>query len=71
MTPDFTVTTIDAPSSQSSLDRIEPGARATSYLFHKISGSQGTVGGSGTQMPPSAALGGDEIERIGLYIDGL
>jgi hypothetical protein len=34
-----------------SMDRVEPGQPDDSYLVHKIQGTQGTVGGSGVQMP--------------------
>jgi len=43
--------TVNVPSNQSGLDRIEPGLPNQSYLVHKIQGTQGTVGGSGLQMP--------------------
>lgn len=42
------VTAIEAPT----LKRIQPGNTALSYLVHKLEGTQGTVGGSGQQMPP-------------------
>lgn len=38
-----------------SMKRVKPGDAANSYLFHKISGTQNTVGGSGSQMPPVGA----------------
>lgn len=63
---------IGIASNQSDLDRIEPGSRQDSYLWHKINGSQATVGGSGQQMPQGRTpLGAETIERIGLYIDNL
>lgn len=71
LSPDFTTTTVDVPSGQSSLDRIEPGSRDLSYLFHKVAGTQSSVSGSGSQMPPSNPLGAIEMERLGRYIDGL
>jgi len=33
------------------MDLVEPGDSANSYLFHKIAGTQSSVGGSGSQMP--------------------
>jgi hypothetical protein len=41
-----------SPSTQvPSLDRVEPGDTALSYAWHKIQGTQATVGGSGLRMP--------------------
>jgi len=42
---------VNVASNESSLDRIEPGNPEASYLVHKIRGTQGSVGGSGGQMP--------------------
>ena len=68
---EFTAGTISVSANGSALNRIEPGSRADSYLYRKISGTQRDVGG-GSQMPQGrAALNPDTIERIGLYIDGL
>lgn len=47
--------TVDVPSVQSSLDRIEPFSTADSYLIHKLQGTQASVGGSGSQMPRNAS----------------
>ncbi len=43
--------TVGVPSNQSQLLRIDPGAPDDSYLVHKIQGTQGDVGGSGSRMP--------------------
>lgn len=43
--------TVDVPSNQSSLLRINPGQPDLSYLVHKIQGTQASVGGTGSQMP--------------------
>ena len=44
--------TVNVPSMElPSMDRIEPGQPNQSYLVHKIQGTQGTVGGTGAQMP--------------------
>jgi len=49
---------VDVPSSEApSLDRVEPGDLAASYLWNKVVGSQADVGGSGGQMP----LGGSGL----------
>ncbi len=43
---------VNKPSSElPTMDRIEPNDPANSYLLHKLKGTQGTVSGSGTQMP--------------------
>ena len=56
--------TVNVPSNQSSLDRIEPGLPNQSYLVHKIQGTQGTVGGSGAQMP----FGGSPLSQANIDI---
>ncbi len=46
--------TVGVPSAEASpMNRIEPGSSAESYLMHKLDGTHGTVGGSGSQMPLS------------------
>lgn len=42
---------VSVKSSESSLNRVTPGAPDTSYLLNKLSGTQSQVGGSGAQMP--------------------
>lgn len=42
---------VGVASTQSPLLRVQPGIPSESYLFHKLSGTQQEVGGSGTQMP--------------------
>lgn len=46
------------------LNRIEPGDLAASYLWNKVNGTQGDVGGSGQQMP----LGGQPLSAVDLGI---
>ena len=36
--------------------RVEPNLSAQSYFLHKINGTHGSVGGSGTQMPPASSF---------------
>ena len=60
---------VDAPSNQSSLDRIEPASRDDSYLWHKVSGTQTSAGGSGQKMPIGGGLSSTDRELIGLWID--
>ncbi len=42
---------VGVASTQSPLNRIEPGDTDASYLWHKINGTQMDVGGSGSKMP--------------------
>ncbi|MCB9763489.1 MAG: hypothetical protein H6739_27225 [Alphaproteobacteria bacterium] len=62
---------VDQPSLElPSMDLIEPGDSANSYLFHKISGTQATVGGSGARMPRTgSALTTQQIALIETWID--
>jgi hypothetical protein len=75
----FKSTTISVPASTSKSaecagsktpTRIVPGDRNASLLWHKVSGTQDC----GDPMPPSGKgvkLTATELERLGLYIDGL
>lgn len=62
---------VDTPSSQLlEMNRVEPGDPDNSYLVHKISGTQATVGGSGTTMPQDGlALSAEEIQAITAWIE--
>jgi hypothetical protein len=65
-----------APSTQSPLLRVYPGRPSQSYLWHKMLGTQGTVGGSGERMPtlhePGDQYFGDgDMELVrGWILDG-
>ena len=49
---------------------IDPEDSSNSYLFHKISGTQLTVDGDGSQMPLQGGLLSDaQIDLIGQWID--
>lgn len=49
--------------------RVHPSFPDSSYLIHKIQGTQGTVGGSGGRMPlGGAALSADDIATIRAWI---
>jgi hypothetical protein len=75
----FKSTTIDVPASTSRTaecsdsktpTRIVPGDRNASLLWHKVTGTQDC----GDPMPPPSRgtkLSAIELERLGLYIDGL
>jgi hypothetical protein len=52
-----------------SMNRVTPGDPETSYLVHKIQGTQATVGGSGGRMPlGTGALPQSEIDVIRAWI---
>ncbi|MEX1364793.1 MAG: hypothetical protein AB1Z98_16825 [Nannocystaceae bacterium] len=61
---------VGVASTQSGLDRVAAGDALSSYLFAKITGTQGDVGGSGSQMPLGAgALSGGDITTIETWIN--
>lgn len=71
---DFTTTTVGIASTElPTMKRIEAGSRAKSYLFHKIAGTHLAAGGNGLRMPRNGPpyLSDADVERIGLFIDGL
>ncbi|MBK7827890.1 hypothetical protein [Nannocystis sp.] len=49
---------------------VVPGSVATSYLFHKLAGTQASVGGVGGSMPPGGMLTVDDMATIEAWIDG-
>jgi hypothetical protein len=60
---------VNVPSSESSLLRVRPSEPDSSYLVHKIQGTQGSVGGSGGRMPlGGAALTQAQIDVIRQWI---
>jgi len=61
---------IQVASDQSQLYLVEPGAHEESYLWHKVSGTQGSVGGMGGRMPKGLEpLPQDDIDAIAIWID--
>lgn len=60
---------INVPSTVAGLDQIEPGSTATSYLYHKVAGTQLSVGGSGTSMPQGSTLPADQLATLSAWID--
>lgn len=52
-----------------SMDRVEPNFPTLSYFLHKLNGTHISVGGSGTQMPPSAPLSAGDRQNIEDWID--
>jgi hypothetical protein len=60
---------VNAPSIQSSLMLVDPGAPDKSYLINKLNGTQTDVGGSGVQMPYGAPpLSQAQIDTISQWI---
>lgn len=58
-------------STQSLLSLVEASSHEESYLWHKVNGSQGSVGGSGSRMPAGARpLVQEQIDAIADWIDG-
>ncbi len=56
-------------SEQSHLNRVEPGDRQASYLYHKLSNTHHEVGGEGEPMPMGGGLDPEWVEIIGRWID--
>lgn len=61
---------VNAPSSVANLDEVEPGDSNKSYLYHKLAGTQASVGGGGTQMPPGGMLSAADLATVKDWIDG-
>lgn len=59
------VNSIQAPS----LKRVKTNNAASSYLINKMEGSQSTVGGSGTAMPPGGTRPSSEIQKVKDWIN--
>ena len=56
-------------ASSKGMNYVTPGDPANSYMFHKVDGTQGDVGGSGSQMPLGApALDQTQIDAIEAWI---
>lgn len=60
---------VDTPASQTDLALVEPGDSLYSYLWHKINGTQGLAGGSGTSMPFGRFLADEDVALITAWID--
>ncbi|MEX1365022.1 MAG: hypothetical protein AB1Z98_17975 [Nannocystaceae bacterium] len=57
-------------SDQSRLYLVDPGSHEDSYLWHKLAGSQGSVGGGGARMPRDAPpLQAGFIDDVADWID--
>jgi hypothetical protein len=51
-----------------SMDLVEPGDTAKSYLWHKIAGTQTSVGGSGVKMPKGSTMTSTQKATIEQWI---
>jgi hypothetical protein len=63
---------VEKPSiSFAGLTHVTPGDHTTSYLWHKINGTQNDVGGGGTIMPqpPKPKLSQADIDKVAAWID--
>jgi hypothetical protein len=56
------------PSTESPLLRVAPGRPSRSYLWHKLNGTQASVGGSGTAMPQGDELPPGGLDQIRAWI---
>ena len=64
-------TLVGVPSNESALDRVAAGSTQDSYLWHKLQGTQNSVGGSGQQMPGGGgSLTPAELDLIEAWIAG-
>ena len=61
---------VNVAHAASMLDYVEPGDADASYLWHKLMGTQATVGGSGGSMPSGGELCPIEIQAIYAWISG-
>ena len=61
--------TVNVPANEAALIRILPGKPDSSYLVHKIQGTQAAVGGFGGQMPlGKSPLSQGDIDKIRAWI---
>jgi hypothetical protein len=56
------------PSMESALLRVAPGRPSRSYVWHKLNGTQVSVGGIGTSMPQGGSLTPGELDQIHAWI---
>jgi hypothetical protein len=60
---------IDVPSKTvNGIVQVKPGDPTTSYLWHKVNGTQANVGGLGLQMPQGGMLSAEELATIEAWI---
>lgn len=61
---------VNVGAFQAPMQRVTPGSPEDSYLWHKLNGTQASVGGSGLDMPKLDSLSNGEMTRIELWIIG-
>ena len=61
--------TVDVASTVSGYDYVEPADTALSYLWHKLQGTQATVGGAGSQMPRGGSMSTADLDLIETWIN--
>ena len=60
---------IDVPSKTvPGIVQVKPGDPDTSYLWHKVMGTQANVGGLGLQMPQGGMLSAEDLAKIEAWI---
>ena len=59
---------VGVASGQAIMNLVEPGNPNESYFYHKIVGTHGDVGGSGSQMPIGNPLSTQDIEKVEVWI---
>ena len=58
------VASVDIPS----MNQIEPGSPADSYVWHKMNGTHSSVGGSGSTMPLGSSVSQADLDLIEAWI---
>jgi hypothetical protein len=56
------------PSTEAPLLRVLPGRPSGSYLWHKLQGTQESVGGTGQTMPKEGTLTSDQVDQLRAWI---
>ena len=68
-TPELVATSLRRiPSTQSPLLRVLPERPSGSYLWHKLQGTQESVGGTGATMPKEGTLTPEQVDQIRAWI---
>ena len=55
---------VNAPSSVSGYDQVEPGDLDKSYLWRKMKNTHSDVGGNGVQMPKTGSVSASEMSDL-------
>ncbi|MBN2801086.1 MAG: c-type cytochrome [Deltaproteobacteria bacterium] len=59
---------VGVAAHQAKLNQVEPGSPEQSYVWHKLNGTQASVGGSGGLMPTKGKLPAADLEKIKAWI---